>query len=128
MQRSFATLSLACALAFCGMTVLAPAQHHHAAGHGFYRNWINGKDQGCCNDQDCGQLRDEDQRIVNGELEVRIEGLWCPILPFHHLKKGNAPDWSTAHVCVQHPYSGDYEPDTRAPCERLLCFQPKPSF
>lgn len=106
----------------------AIAQHNHSAGHGFYQEWVNGKDRGCCNDRDCGSLRDEDQRTDKGKLEVRVEGQWCPVLSWHYLKKGNAPNWQTAHVCVDKPVVGDFEPDTRGPCERLLCYQPKPLF
>jgi len=106
----------------------AGAQHNHSAGHGFYQEWVNGKGRGCCNDRDCGSLRDEDERTNNGKLEVRIEGQWCPVLSWHYLKKGNAPDWQTAHVCVDKTVIGDGEPDTRGPCERLLCYQPKPLF
>lgn len=108
----------------------AAAQHNHAAGHASYQNWVNQNGGGCCNGQDCGALPDADERTVQGKLQVRIEGQWCPVLAWHYLKTGNAPDWTTAHVCVQRPIA-DYEsgePDTRSPCERLLCYQPKPQF
>lgn len=106
----------------------AGAQHNHSAGHGFYQEWVNGKGRGCCNDRDCGSLADKDQRTDNGRLEVRIEGQWCPVQSWHYLKKGNAPNWETAHVCVDRIDIGDGEADTRGPCERLLCYQPKPLF
>lgn len=111
-----ALLSLACAPAL--------AQDRHDLGHPSYQNWINGNNQGCCNDRDCGELADENERAVGGKIEVRIEGEWCPVLSWHYLKRGNAPNWQKAHVCVAHPHDGD----ARGPCERLLCYQPKPGF
>lgn len=113
----------------CAIATPAAAQHNHAAGHAFYQGWVNQKDGGCCDDHDCGALRDEDEREAGGKLEVRIEGQWCPVLPHHYLKKGNAPNWQTAHVCVRPLYPNeDGTPDETPPCERLLCFQPKPKF
>lgn len=103
---------------------LAHAQHNHAQNHDTYQNWVNGNGRGCCNDQDCGELPEGNERTIAGQIEVRVEGQWCPIKPFHYLKKGNAPNWSTSHVCVDHLY----EQDQRTPCERLLCYQPKPLF
>lgn len=104
----------------------AHGQHNHAQHHDVYRGWVNGAGAGCCNDRDCGELPDIDERTIAGKLEVRIEGQWCPVLPHHYLKKGNAPNWSSAHVCVavKIPEYGDDRP----PCERLLCYQPRPLF
>lgn len=100
----------------------ARGQEYHDRHHAHYQNWINKAGEGCCNDQDCGQLRDSDERTSNGYLEVRVEGQWCPVLSRHYLRSGNVPDASTAHVCAwrshQKPHLG--------PCERLLCYQPKP--
>lgn len=103
---------------------LAHAQHNHAQGHAFYQGWTNQVGRACCNDQDCGTLRDTDERTNAGRLEVRIEGHWCPIKPHHYLKSGNAPDWSTAHVCVLKGVPWNIVPV----CDRLLCYQPKPAF
>jgi hypothetical protein len=101
----------------------AQAQMNHEAGHLFYRNWVNQQGTGCCNNQDCGELADHDVRSGHGSLEVRIEGEWCPVRPWMYLKSGNAPDWSTAHVCVVK--DSEWLTDRR-PCSRLVCFQPKP--
>lgn len=106
----------------------AGGRHNHAHHHDVYQGWENGLDQGCCNDQDCGQLPDADERTDAGKLEVRIEGEWCPVLPHHYLKKGNVPNASVAHVCVLKPIVDDYSgaPDPRGPCERFICYQPRP--
>jgi hypothetical protein len=97
------------------------AEHHRH--HAFYQNWINKLDKGCCNNQDCGELAEENERVAAGGVEVRIEGEWCAVQPFHYLKRGNAPDWSTAHVCV-----AKHMPDGTPACQRLLCYQPKPGI
>jgi hypothetical protein len=98
----------------------AQAQEHHERHHAYYKGWMNKAHFGCCNDQDCGELADENERTTaDGTIEVKIEGEWCPVSPYHYLKQGNAPDWSTSHVCVQKG------PVPRV-CERLLCYQPKP--
>ena len=106
----------------------APAQHNHDQHHSSYQNWVNKKGEGCCNNQDCSTLAEQDERTSNGFQEVRVEGEWCPVLPHHYLKKGNAPDWSRNHVCVQKRYN---DPETMGqsvsdPCARLLCYQPRP--
>ena len=98
------------------------AQEHHQRHHAFYQNWVNQQDKGCCNNQDCGELREEDERNTRDGVEVRVEGEWCPVKAFHYLKRGNAPDWSTSHICVVH---SRYSPNSSA-CDRLLCYQPKP--
>ena len=100
------------------------AQEHHERHHAYYQNWVNKQDKGCCNDQDCGELREEDERNTRDGVEVRIEGQWCPVQPFHYLKRGNAPNWTTSHVCVQKYPS----PPNTSVCERLLCYQPKPGI
>lgn len=104
----------------------AHAQHNHAQHHASYNSWVNKQDKGCCDNQDCGELSDDNERTTSaGTVEVRIEGEWCPVLSFHYLKKGNAPDWSTSHVCVQRQFAD--MPITGA-CARLLCYQPKPGI
>jgi hypothetical protein len=103
----------------------AQAQHDHAQHHAFYQGWYNKRDKGCCNDQDCGILNEENERETATGVEVRIEGKWCPVEPFHYLKKGNAPDWSTSHVCVRKPGYAEGPSDV---CGRLLCYQPKPGI
>lgn len=112
-------------LALLLLTVPALAQHNHDQHHAFYKGWYNKVDRSCCNDQDCGELAEQDERTtVTGGIEVRIEGVWCPVQPFHYLKRGNAPNWSTAHVCVQKVVV----PGAQKVCERLLCYQPKPGI
>lgn len=100
------------------------AQEHHHRHHAHYQNWINKAGEGCCNDQDCGELRDADERTSDGYLEIRIEGRWCPVLSRHYLKTGNVPNASVAHACVWHQ---NVKPHLGA-CERLLCYQPKPGI
>jgi len=101
----------------------ARAQQHHHLHHSDYQGWINKKGEGCCNNQDCGELADKDERTSEGGLEVRVEGQWCPVLPHHYLMRGNVPNASTSHVCVWHPAA---RPDLPHPCQRLLCYQPRP--
>jgi hypothetical protein len=111
---------LAAIFALCPVGI--HAQEHHERHHANYQNWVNQQDKGCCNDQDCGELREEDERNTRDGVEVRIEGQWCSVQSFHYLKRGNAPDWATSHVCVlkyQNPVG-------KSVCERLLCYQPKP--
>ena len=98
------------------------AQHHHDRHHAFYQNWINKQDKGCCNNQDCGELREENERVTARGIEIRVDDEWCPVQSWHYLKRGNAPDWTTSHVCVQKKTSIS----SATACQRLLCYQPKP--
>ncbi len=100
------------------------ATNDHATHHANYQSWVNRNNEGCCNNQDCRPLEAAHERMNGRQVEVLIEGTWCQIEPRHYLLKGNVPDASTAHVCVWHEYS---KPG-RGPCERLLCFQPRPLF
>ena len=100
----------------------ASAQENHHLHHAYYQNWVNKQDRGCCNNQDCGELQAENERATASGVEVRIDGEWCPVQPHHYLKRGNAPDWSTSHLCVQ-KYSATANAGA---CQRLLCYQPKP--
>jgi hypothetical protein len=102
----------------------ANAQEHHERHHAYYQNWVNKQDRGCCNNQDCGELREENERTTSAGVEVRIDGEWCPVKPYHYLKTGNAPNWAISHVCVSKSYSGL----KLSPCDRLLCYQPKPAI
>lgn len=114
-----------CVIATMLLCTQALAQTDHHLGHANYQNWINKNGRGCCNKHDCGRLADIDERTTSwGALEVRIEGTWCPIQPHHYLQRGNAPDWSSAHVCVQKRQAWQLT----GACERLLCYQPKPQF
>lgn len=102
----------------------ASAQHDHAAGHAYYSKWTNQNGQLCCNNADCGSLKPEEEKQENGKLMVKIEGQWCEVKPHMYLKTGNAPDWSSSHVCVW----PDYEGRGSSACSRLMCYQPKPLF
>lgn len=115
-------VALTMLLAWC-----APShgQHNHAQHHDVYRNWVNQNGHGCCNDRDCGELAETDERTTAGALEVRVEGAWCPVMSWHYLRQGNAPNWGSAHACVLHPMGPT---DKRGPCERLICYQPRPLF
>ena len=100
------------------------AQEHHQMHHAYYQNWVNKQDKGCCNNQDCGELREENERSTATGVEVRIDGQWCPVQEWHYLKRGNAPNWAMSHVCVTKNYSGL----KTSACDRLLCYQPKPGI
>ena len=112
------------ALALLLLSTAALAQSNHDRHHATYQNWINKDGTGCCNNDDCGELAPVNERVTPaGRTEVRILGQWCPVLPSHYLQRGNAPNWSTAHVCVSKQVVPDGEP---SPCSRLLCYQPRP--
>lgn len=117
-------------LCFALVVIARPsaAQHNHDLNHGSYQNWVNKQDKGCCNNQDCGEVADEDVRENGPAYEVKIEGNWCEVKPWMYLKTGNAPNWSSAHVCVLQDRAGLYGLLPRPACDRLLCFQPKPQF
>jgi hypothetical protein len=106
-----------------GMIVGTVKALDHATFHASYMGWINKDGEGCCNNQDCSPIDDADERRNdNNELEVRVEGQWCPVLSKHYLSKGNVPDSSVSHVCAWLPAAKPH----LGPCERLLCYQPKP--
>lgn len=113
----------AAALAIVLLPSIAFAQMNHDAGHSEYRNWVNQNGTGCCNSKDCGEIPDTDVREDGDKTQVRVDGQWCEVQAWMYLKAGNAPNWSTNHICVV--------PDSltladRRPCSRLICFQPKP--
>jgi hypothetical protein len=84
---------------------------------------VNQENRSCCNNEDCRTLEEADERTTaTGGIEVRVFDRWCPVKPHHYLKSGNAPDWSTAHVCVAKNQAWHVIPV----CDRLLCYQPKP--
>jgi hypothetical protein len=100
----------------------AQALDHHPF-HAQYKSWVNKDHVGCCNDNDCQPLSSENEReTASGGVEVRVEGTWCPVYAVHYLRQGNAPDWSTSHVCVRK----QIVPAAVPVCARLLCYQPKP--
>jgi hypothetical protein len=102
------------------------AQHNHAQGHNDYAAWASKKAGNCCNNTDCGELRDDEWRETAEGLEVRISGQWCPVLPEHFIIRGKSPDWSKAHVCIQPDVN--YSTGRKTPCERLLCFTGTPKY
>jgi hypothetical protein len=122
-----------CVIFATQMSGRAHAQHRHeqhAQFHAFYQEWVNRNDKGCCNDRDCHPLNESDERqSAKGETEVFVKGLgiasgqsaWCKVEERHYLKKGNAPNWSTSHICVD-MYSGI------TPCTQFICYQPRPQI
>lgn len=106
-------------LVFSGRALPQHWQFHH-----HYQGWVNRDNKGCCNNQHCRPLSEYEERMDGGTIEVRIEGVWCPVLERHYLSKGNVPDASTAHVCAWG--ANDFGWQGKSPCERLLCFQPRP--
>lgn len=127
---SWGTRLLIAAILIAALISLARGHEIHLAnGSVNYSNWINKDGKGCCNNQDCRPAKDDEVRTTT-VVEVKVDGQWCPVLPHHYLKSGNAPDWGSAHLCVQANPSG-YEGSQMIPsnqCHRLLCFQPKPQF
>jgi hypothetical protein len=106
---------------------LAQPHHTHDHHHASYQSWENSAGKGCCNDTDCREIADEEERERGGELEVLIEGVgaargqvaWCPVLPHHYLKRGNVPNAAVSHVCVSAFYGAT------TPCTQFICYQPK---
>lgn len=98
----------------------ALSQTHHHRHHASYQSWVNKDGKGCCNNQDCGELADADEREDGGRLQVRIEGEWCDVEARHYLSAGNVPNAAVSHVCVSAYYGG------KTPCEKFICYQPKP--
>ena len=111
--RTFA-LPLSLALVFLPA---ASAQHNHAEGHADYMTWASKKTGNCCNNVDCGSLKDDEWRETESGTEIKILGQWCPVQQEHFIIRGKSPDWSRAHACVNKNLSL-----TTAPCQRLLCF------
>lgn len=95
---------------------------HHVYHEGYYKGWVNQADQGCCDNKDCDELADADERTTGGKLEVRVENQWCEIKPRFYLKRGNVPNAAVSHVCVSPAIEGV----TASPCDRLRCYQPRP--
>lgn len=111
----------------CFPAAVGAHELHRGAQNVNYSNWKNSKasPQGCCNNQDCRPVED---RSVGDHQEVKVEGKWCVVHPWMYLSTGNAPDWSTAHACVEVQTGEGYEmtPNSADPCQRLICYQPKP--
>jgi hypothetical protein len=97
------------------------AQHDHARGHSEYQSWASKKTSNCCDDKDCGVLRDDDVRETPAGAEVKVLGKWCPVQPEHFIIKGKSPDWNKPHACVNRDFRTSYGDD----CDRLLCYSGK---
>jgi hypothetical protein len=106
--------------------IIAPAQaqHNHSAGHSDYLNWASRKISNCCDNRDCGALKEGEVRETSSGPEVKIAGQWCPVLREHYIIKGKSPDWSVAHACIG---NSSYH-ETLPPCERLLCYSAPGGF
>jgi hypothetical protein len=122
-MRLFRILQLLLGMAF---VPAASAQHNHAGGHNVYKTWASKKTDNCCNNQDCGALREDEWRETVGGTEVKVSGQWCPVRFEHFLISGKSPDWSRAHACIQPDVK--YSTGRKSPCERLLCFAGMPKF
>jgi hypothetical protein len=102
-----------------GATSPAKAQQDHSAGHDVYKQWRSEDNTNCCDGRDCGTLPIAGERWTPvGQLEVNIEGQWCPVKPGMYVRKHKSPDWNVPHVCVT-------PADGRQPCERLRCYMGK---
>ena len=110
------------AFAYTTFVGLAYGEDRHAQGHVDYSTWASKKTGNCCSNQDCHYLNDEEWQENDTGTQVRIEGQWCPVLSEHWLVEGRSPDWEHAHACISPKYPGN----TQSPCERLLCFTPRP--
>lgn len=107
-----------------GLARYAKAQHDHAAGHDVYKQWRSDDDTNCCDGRDCGKLAvDAERWTPAGQLEVQIEGAWCPVKPGMFVRKQPSPDWNVPHVCVAPAFDA-----TTSPCERLRCYKGKGGF
>jgi hypothetical protein len=107
--------SIIAIIALCGH---AWGQHNHAEGHDEYKNWFSRDGAACCNKSDCGTVKPEDERIENGQHQIKVENKWCPIKPGMYLRTGKSPDWSSSHACVWPDWSGN----NTDPCSRLKCY------
>jgi hypothetical protein len=104
----------------------AVAQHNHGEGHHDYLTWSSTKTDNCCNNQDCGELKDDEWRETNTGIEIKIAEQWCPVRQEHFIIRGKSPDWSKAHACIQADVN--FSTGRKSPCERLLCFAATPKF
>jgi hypothetical protein len=127
-MKVYNAIVFALGLAFCAALALypktAPAQHNHPDGHSEYENWQSGVTDNCCNNKDCGFLKDDEVRETPQGTEVFVhvpdqEPKWCPVQRLHYITRGKSPDWNRAHACIIQ--SGSYADE----CQRLLCFSGK---
>ena len=115
---------------FTARPALGQAHDHGKFHEEYYRHWVSRGGVSCCDNRDCGTLASENERDNGDSVEVRIDGMWCPVLPKHYLRSGNAPNWASSHVCISPAVSGfapvPYLMPRLFPCDRLRCYQPKP--
>jgi hypothetical protein len=78
----------------------------------------------CCNNMDCGALKDHEWRETSEGTQIKISEQWCQVRPEHYIIRGKSPDWSKARACVQPDVK--YSTGRKTPCERLLCFSGAP--
>jgi hypothetical protein len=124
LKRWWRALLLGLAIA-ASLHGVAPAQHNHAAGHDVYQDWRNARGDLCCRNGDCGSLEPAEVRSNSGQLEVQVEGVWCPVAPWMTVgKRYSSPNWSRAHACVW-PNGGEIPQPT---CQRLKCFKGEGGF
>jgi hypothetical protein len=73
------------------MVTPAFAQHNHERHHNDYQAWQSLKTPNCCNNVDCGAIKDDETRQTATGIEIRIAGEWCPVLSTHLLTRGKSP-------------------------------------
>jgi hypothetical protein len=54
----------------------------------------------CCNDDDCGAIRDDEWRETTTGTEILIRGRWCQVEKEQFIYRGKSPDWNVAHACI----------------------------
>lgn len=100
----------------------ARAQEHHRY-HNSYQNWSSEVTNNCCNSQDCSDIPEERIKESSAGTSIEISGQWCAVEQKHRITRGQSPDWSKYHACLQPDVS--YTAGKKPPCERLLCFVTK---
>ena len=105
-----ATLPLACV--FASSRLLADDPHGgHGVGHEQLHHWYltlraPGTGMPCCSNKDCRPTR---SRIVQGVVQVEVDGEWTPV-PVDKILSTPSPDLQS-HVCApkhRYPYTKGY--------------------
>jgi hypothetical protein len=109
-------LSIGAAI-IAALLIPANAQHNHGAGHSDYQGWASQLVGNCCDNRDCGSLKQTEHRETETGPQVLIDGEWCPVLKQHYVIRGKSPNWETPHACIR--IKSPYSPGG---CERLLCY------
>jgi hypothetical protein len=97
-----------------------------ALAHDGYTEWRNQIGELCCEDFHCRTLDDSEVRTSGQNVYVKIADEWCEIKSWHRAR-GSSPDWSHAHLCLW-PGMDLLPAPKRSPCDRIICFMPKPDF